>query len=88
MKNSKGLKGVTDAMSHCKSMYAKGGSAGQNQIIRMGSSYELGGFQSNPVSMPEEMCGPGDPCHKSNKKANRQRLKAAGVSRRVRRGMN
>jgi len=43
MKNFKGLNGVTDATTFCKSMYAKGGSAGKNQMLRMGSSYEAGG---------------------------------------------
>jgi hypothetical protein len=43
MKNSKGLKGTTDALAHCKSMYAKGGSAGKNQMIRSMKSYEIGG---------------------------------------------
>lgn len=43
MKNSKGLKGVTDAMSHCKSMYAKGGSASTTHMIRTAASYAMGG---------------------------------------------
>ena len=33
-------------------------------------------------------CGPGRPCHKSNKKANNSRLKDAGVSRSNRRRMS
>lgn len=86
MKNSKGLKGVTDAMSHCKSMYGKGGSAGKNQMLRMGGSYELGGMTTG-ISL-DDTCGPDDPCHKSNKKANKRRLKAAGVSRNNRRRMS
>jgi len=40
---ARGLKETTDAMSHCKSMYAKGGSAGTKQLVRMASSYEMGG---------------------------------------------
>jgi hypothetical protein len=86
MKNSKGLKGVTDATMFCKSMYGKGGSAGKNQMLRMGGSYELGGMTTG-VSL-DDTCGPDDPCHKGNKKANRRRLSAAGVSRKKQRGMN
>lgn len=37
--------------------------------------------------MTEGMCGPGDGCHKSSKKANRKRLSAAGVSRKTQRRM-
>jgi hypothetical protein len=44
MKNSKGLKGATDAMAYCKSMYGKGGAAGKHQLVRMAKSYELGGM--------------------------------------------
>ena len=89
MKNSKGLKGVTDAMSHCKSMYAKGGSASTEHMIRTARSYEMGGMTGSSMMAPEEMCGPlDDPCHKGNKKANRRRLSAAGVSRKKQRGMN
>jgi hypothetical protein len=51
MKNT-GLKGATDAMAYCKSMYAKGGSAGKNQIIRMGSSYAMGGSTEDCTSDP------------------------------------
>jgi len=63
MKNSKGLKGVTDAMSHCKSMYAKGGSASKEHMIRMGSSYAMGGSAEDCSS------DPGKPrrCRKSTK---------------------
>ena len=43
MKNSKGLRGATDAMAYCKSMYGKGGAAGKNQLVRMAKSYEMGG---------------------------------------------
>jgi len=84
---AKGLRDTTDATQHCKSMYAKGGSAGKNQLVRMAKSYDLGGFTSNPVNMTEETCGPGKPCHKSNKRANNQRLRDAGVSRRTRKRM-
>jgi len=60
MKNSKGLKGVTDAMSHCKSMYAKGGSANKDQMIRSMKSYAMGGTTEGCVD------GPGKPkCGKS-----------------------
>ena len=86
MKNSKGLKGVTDATMFCKSMYGKGGSAGKNQMLRMGGSYELGGMTTG-VSL-DDTCGPDDPCHRGNKKQNRQRLRAAGVGRKTRRAMN
>jgi hypothetical protein len=55
-----GLKGVTDAMGHCKSMYAKGGSANKNQIIRSMKSYQMGGNTEGCVD------GPGRPkCGKS-----------------------
>jgi len=43
MKNFKGLKGVTDATTFCKSMYGKGGAAGTKQLVRMAKSYEMGG---------------------------------------------
>jgi hypothetical protein len=56
MKNSKGLKGVTDAMSHCKSMYAKGGTANKNQMIRSMKSYEIGGMTGMEMT---ESAGPG-----------------------------
>ena len=39
----KGLKDTKDALTHCRSMYGKGGSAGKHQMLRMGSSYETGG---------------------------------------------
>lgn len=87
MKNMKGLKGTTDALTHCKSMYASGGSAGKNQILRMGGSYELGGMTAG-LSV-NDTCGPGDGgCHKSRRRANNQRLKSAGVSRSNRRRMS
>jgi hypothetical protein len=89
MKNSKGLRGATDAMAYCKSMYGKGGAAGKHQLVRMAKSYEMGGMTGSSMMAPEEMCGPlDDPCHKGNKKANRRRLSAAGVSRKKQRGMN
>lgn len=44
MKNSKGLRGATDAMAYCKSMYGKGGAAGKHQLVRMAKSYEMGGM--------------------------------------------
>jgi hypothetical protein len=85
MKNT-GLKGVTDAMAFCKSMYAKGGTAGKSQIIRSMKSYDMGGatgakLDSNCTS------DDGGGCHKGNKKANRQRLKTAGVGRKTRNRM-
>ena len=88
MKNQ-GLKGVTDATQFCKSMYAKGGTANKNQIIRSMKSYEVGGTTGMMLNntMSEEMCGPGRPCHKSRKRANNQRLRSAGVSRSNRRRM-
>jgi hypothetical protein len=39
----KGLKDTTDAMSHCKSMYAKGGSNSKTHMMRSMGSYETGG---------------------------------------------
>ena len=39
----KGLRDTKDAMTHCKSMYGKGGSAGTNQMIRSMKSYQTGG---------------------------------------------
>jgi hypothetical protein len=56
MKNSKGLRGATDAMAYCKSMYGQGGSAGKNQMLRMGGSYELGGMTGMDSA---ESAGPG-----------------------------
>jgi hypothetical protein len=50
-----GLKGVTDAMGHCKSMYGAGGSAGTNQMIRSMKSYAVGG--STDDSCMEEYMG-------------------------------
>jgi hypothetical protein len=89
MKNFKGLSGVTDATAFCKSMYAKGGSAGKNQLVRMAKSYEMGGMTGSSMMTPQEMCGPGDGgCHKSRRRANNQRLKTAGVSRSNRRRMS
>jgi hypothetical protein len=85
MKNT-GLKGVTDAMAYCKSMYAKGGSAGKSQIIRSMKSFEMGG---TPGVTMDSKCSPDDGgrCHKGSKKANRSRLKDAGVGRKTRNRM-
>jgi hypothetical protein len=52
MKNSKGLKGVTDAMSHCKSMYAKGGSASTTHMLRTAASYAMGGSTEDCTNDP------------------------------------
>ena len=47
-------------------------------------SYQMGGMTASM----DPTCGPGRPCHKSNKKANNSRLKSAGVSRSVRKRMS
>jgi hypothetical protein len=86
MKNSKGLKGVTDATMFCKSMYGKGGSAGKSQIIRSMKSFDLGG--TSGVTLDSNCTSDdGGGCHKGNRKANRSRLKDAGVGRKTRNRM-
>lgn len=50
--------------------------------IKKVKKMEMGGMTAST-----ETCGPGRPCHKTNKKANNQRLKAAGVPRKTRRSM-
>ena len=45
---------------------------------------QMGGMTASA----DPTCGPGRPCHKSNKKANNSRLKSAGVSRSNRRRMS
>jgi hypothetical protein len=60
MKN--GLKGVTDAMVFCKSMQ-KGGA---KPMIRSMKSYSEGGMTSDDAKCQG---GPGDGCHRRNRKA-------------------
>jgi hypothetical protein len=45
----KGLKDTKDALTHCKSMYAEGGSAGTKQMVRMGSSFETNADLKNDL---------------------------------------
>jgi hypothetical protein len=82
MKKLQGLKGATDAMHYCKSMQ-KGG---PKPIIRSMKSFDVGGttgmnLDSNCTS------DDGGGCHKGNRKANRSRLRDAGVSRKTRNRM-
>jgi len=81
MKN--GLKGVTDAITFCKSMQ-KGGPA---PMIRSMKSYEVGGMTDTASGECYEMVqeGPGRPRRRKKKKCpgNRQSVRSYNRSRRV-----
>jgi hypothetical protein len=81
MKN--GLKGVTDAITFCKSMQ-KGGPA---PMIRSMKSYEVGGMTDTASGECYEMVqeGPGRPKRRKKKKCpgNRQSVRSYNRSRRV-----
>jgi hypothetical protein len=63
MKKVTGLRGATDAMVHCKSMYSKGGSLLEGRKFAEGGS--------------TESCGPGDGGCKSSKAARKNRRREA-----------
>jgi hypothetical protein len=81
MKN--GLKGVTDAITFCKSMQ-KGGPA---PMIRSMKSYEVGGMTDTASGECYEMVqeGPGRPKRRKKKKCpgNKQSVRSYNRSRRV-----
>jgi hypothetical protein len=70
MKKVTGLRGATDAMVHCKSMYSKGGSLLEGRKFAMGGSTDAMGGLSNS-SMNAEACS-----FDAGDRANRRRRRA------------